>query len=162
MQKLNIYLDTSVINFLLAEDAPDFRRATEDFFARCASQHELYGSDVLLRELQADPVAERRQHHFAVLKNYSVAILPRDRDTDVAHLAEAYLRQLVVPANKRNDALHVAYATVFGMDVVLSWNFKHLANLHRESRFAAVNLAEGYSRSPRIVSPLEVEDESDS
>jgi hypothetical protein len=55
--------------------------------------------------------------------------------------------------------MHVAYATVFEMDVLLSWNFKHLASLRREARFAVVNQAEGYGRSPRIVSPLEVEDE---
>jgi len=47
------------------------------------------------------------------------------------------------------------------MDVLLSWNFKHLANIRREARFAAVNQAEGYWRSPRIVSPLEVEDEEE-
>ena len=34
MKKLRIYLDTSIVNFLFAEDAPDFRRVTEDFFAR--------------------------------------------------------------------------------------------------------------------------------
>jgi len=57
--------------------------------------------------------------------------------------------------------LHVAYATVFGIDVVLSWNFKHLANLRKEARFTAVNHEEGYWHSPRIVSPLEVEDENE-
>jgi hypothetical protein len=34
MKKLRIYLDTSIVNFLFADDAPDFRRVTEDFFAR--------------------------------------------------------------------------------------------------------------------------------
>lgn len=161
MKKLRIYLDTSVVNFLFAEDSPDFRRATEEFFARCAGRNELYGSDVLLQEIGEDPVAERRERHLGVLADFKVALLPQSRDVEVVRLAEAYVRQGVVPVRMRDDALHVAYATVFEMDVLLSWNFKHLANLRREARFAAVNQAEGYWRSPRIVSPLEVEDEDD-
>ena len=161
MKKLRIYLDTSVINFLFAEDSPDFRRVTEEFFADYAGQNELYGSDVLLRELGGDSLVERRERHLRVLADCRVAILPRSRDVEVVRLAEAYLRQGVVPVRKRDDALHVAYATVFEMDVLLSWNFKHLANLRRETRFLTVNQAEGYWRSPRIVSPLEVEDESE-
>lgn len=45
MKKLRIYLDTSVVNFLFAEDAPDFRRVTEDFFARHAQKYELFASE---------------------------------------------------------------------------------------------------------------------
>ena len=161
MKKLRIYLDTSVINFLFADDAPDFRRVTEEFFERYAPLNELYGSDVLLRELGADPDLGRRERHLRKLADCRVAILPRTRDDEVARLAEAYLRQGIVPVRKRDDALHVAYATIFDMDVLLSWNFKHLANLRREARFVAVNQAAGYLRSPRIVSPLEVEDDSE-
>ncbi len=161
MKTLRIYLDTSVISFLYTEDSPDFRRVTEEFFAVYAQRNELYGSDVLLREIAADPVEDRRERHLRTLVDCNVAILPQDRDDEVIRLAEAYVRHEVVPVPKRNDALHVAYATVFELDVLLSWNFKHLANLRREARFTVVNQAEGYWRSPRIVSPLEVEDESE-
>lgn len=161
MNKLRIYLDTSVINFMFAEDSPDFRRVTEDFFNSHAAKHELYGSDVLLRELNADMDASRRERHFKLLVDHHVSILPENHDDEVVRLADAYMRHELVPVRKRDDALHVAYATVFGMDVLLSWNFKHLANLRREARFTAVNHGLGYWRSPRIVSPLEVEDENE-
>ncbi len=161
MKKLRIYLDTSVINFLFADDAPDFRRATEAFFDRYADRYELYGSDVVVRELSADPDAPRRERHLKAMADHGVAILPANRDEEIARLADAYMRHDVVPVRKRDDALHVAYATVFEMDVVLSWNFKHLANLRREARFATVNQAEGYWHSPRIVCPLEMEDETE-
>ena len=42
MKKLRIYLDTSVINFLFAHDAPDFRKATIEFFEKHASKYEGY------------------------------------------------------------------------------------------------------------------------
>ena len=161
MKRLRIYLDTSVINFLFADDAPDFRRVTVEFFERYAAQYELFGSDVLIREHTADSDPQRRDRHFLMLKQWHVAMLPGDLDDEVARLADAYLCDGVVPLRKRDDALHVAYATVFEMDVVLSWNFKHLANLRREARFMVINQAQGYLGSPRIVSPMELQDENE-
>jgi len=67
MKRLRIYLDTSVINFLFADDAPDFRRVTVEFFERYAAQYELFGSDVLIRELSADSDLQRRDRHFLML-----------------------------------------------------------------------------------------------
>jgi predicted nucleic acid-binding protein len=159
MKKLRIYLDTSVVNFLFAEDAPDFQRVTVELFDRYAGVQDLYASDVVLGEIGRAPVVAHRERLLNVLVQYGVAILPATRDDEVARLADAYVRQGAVSARQRNDALHVAYAAVFEMDALLSWNFKHLANIRREAVFTATNQLEGYWRSPRIVSPLEVEDE---
>jgi hypothetical protein len=54
-----------------------------------------------------------------------------------------------------DDALHVAIAVVGGIQVIVSWNFKHLVNFQRESGFNGVNLLQGYP-SVRILSPLEL------
>ena len=64
-----------------------------------------------------------------------------------------------IPAAQREDALHVAYATVHGLDILLSWNFKHLANVRREALIAAINQREGHGHTLRLLSPLEVEGE---
>jgi len=108
MKKLRIYLDTSVINFRYADDAPDVRRVTEEFFAEYAGRNELYGSDVLLRELGNDPDPERRKRHMDVLRRHDVAMLPSSRDDEVVRLADAYLKQEIVTVKNRDDALHVA------------------------------------------------------
>ncbi|MEI6126614.1 MAG: hypothetical protein WCQ99_08705 [Pseudomonadota bacterium] len=54
MKKLKIYLDTSVINFLFADDAPDFKMVTEDFFKNYVlrKKFDVYASDVLIREVE--------------------------------------------------------------------------------------------------------------
>jgi predicted nucleic acid-binding protein len=161
MKRLCIYLDTSVISFLYAEDSPDFRRVTEEFFSRYAPRYELHASDVVLKEIALDPVAEHRERLYAAIAEQRVVILPASHDEEVGRLADAYVAQGVVSAGRRYDALHVAYATAFEMDVLLSWNFRHLANVRREARFAAVSQAEGYWHSPRILSPLEMADETD-
>jgi predicted nucleic acid-binding protein len=161
MKKLRVYLDTSVINFLFADDAPDFRRITESFFRDYASRYKLFVSRVVLAEIEQAPDPRCRARLLAVLQEHPIAMLPVERAAEVERLAGAYLAAGVIPRAKPADALHVAYATVFEMDVLLSWNFKHLANVRRETRVLAVNLAEGYDHALRMVSPLEVEDEDD-
>ena len=47
------------------------------------------------------------------------------------------------------------------MDVLLSWNYKHLANINRELRILAANLEEGYTHPFRMVTPMEVMDEDE-
>jgi len=161
MKKLRIYLDTSVINFLFADDAPDFRRVTEEFFEQHARNYDLYTSEVLLVEIGRDPDPEHRQKLHKVLQTYPIALLPADRRAEIERLGELYVAQRVIPLAQRNDAYHVAYATVFTMDILLSWNFKHLANVRRETLILAINQQEGYRHLLRLLSPLEVEDENE-
>jgi len=81
-------------------------------------------------------------------------------DPGIERLADLYLARGIIPAIKREDALHVAHATIHGLDILLSWNFKHLANVRREALIASVNQQEGHWHTLRLLSPLEVEDEN--
>lgn len=70
-------------------------------------------------------------------------------------LAEAYLSHGIVSPGSRSDALHVALATIGRVDVLVSWNFRHIVNLGRIRLFNAVNLEQGYGlieiRTPKEV-----------
>ena len=57
--------------------------------------------------------------------------------------------------SSRNDAAHIALATVFGADLVVSWNFKHIVHFEKIAGYEGVNSLRGY-RSPKIYSPREV------
>ncbi|MDR2731825.1 MAG: hypothetical protein LBB36_01240, partial [Fibromonadaceae bacterium] len=74
---------------------------------------------------------------------------------EMLKLAEKYMEQKIVTENYYGDALHIAAATVLGVDVLISWNFKHIVNLNRIKLFNSVNLREGYSileiRTPREI-----------
>ena len=61
----------------------------------------------------------------------------------------------IVPPKFADDALHVAMATVHGIRLFVSWNFKHLVNVCREDSFNAVNVLRGWP-TVRIVSPEEI------
>ncbi len=76
-------------------------------------------------------------------------------------LAQAYLDAGVVSVGYADDARHVAIATTHGIAVLVTWNFRHLANYRREAGFNRVNLENGYPVI-RIISPLEIVYESQS
>lgn len=78
-----------------------------------------------------------------------------DTNLEIEELADAYLAAAVVPPKYADDALHVAMATVHGVRLVVSWNFKHLVNIRREDAFNAVNVLHGWPPI-RIVSPKEI------
>ena len=61
MKKPKIYLDTSVINFLFADDTPDFKKVTIDFFENYFSAYEVYISDVVLLEINKTHDENKRQ-----------------------------------------------------------------------------------------------------
>jgi len=156
MRNLRIYLDTSVISFVFADDAPHYQQATLAFFSNARSVHELFVSDVVLGELRRTPDPEQRACLLSVISRYEIEILPNDELDQIRSLALVYVGKGIIPQQKVEDALHVAYATVNGMDVLLSWNFQHLANVSKEARLLAANLEEGYRYPLRLVSPLEV------
>ncbi len=64
MKKLRIYLDTSIINFLFADDVPDFKYITIDFFEHYAQSYELYISDIVMLEIEKAKDAEHRRRLF--------------------------------------------------------------------------------------------------
>jgi hypothetical protein len=53
---------------------------------------------------------------------------------EIVTIAAKYLSSGVIPIRKREDALHIAIFTVFEFDILLSWNFRHLANIHKQVR----------------------------
>jgi len=70
-------------------------------------------------------------------------------------LAQAYVTAGVVSTRYVDDARHVAIATTHGIGVLVTWNFRHLANYRREAGFNRVNSESGYP-AIRIISPLEI------
>ncbi|NUM56389.1 MAG: hypothetical protein HUU46_22355 [Candidatus Hydrogenedentes bacterium] len=159
MKSLRIYLDTSILNFLFAEDVPHYCTATREFFDGYVSRrvHTAHVSSVVLEEIAATPNVFRRDALVRAIVEYGVDVLhTADSQDEIARLAQVYLTKKVLPKGEVRDALHIAVATVFGMDVLLSWNFRHLANVNRETKVNATNLAEGYNKPLRICTPLEV------
>jgi hypothetical protein len=96
------------------------------------------------------------------IEQYELPELDISEDLEnIQALVEMYIKSGVIPRKKLDDALHIAIATVKQMDMLLSWNYKHLANVKREALVQSVNLRMGYTKPLRMTTPLEALYESD-
>jgi hypothetical protein len=68
---------------------------------------------------------------------------------------EKYLERGIFPIKYRDDALHIAIASVHDMDIVISWNMEHMVKLKTRREVRAVNILEGHNEI-EICTPLEV------
>lgn len=160
--RLSLYLDTSVINFLFAEDAPEKREITVDFFERYVRTgiYRTVISNFVTDEILQTPEEKKREKLLQTLVDYPVELLElSNQKQEIVSLADRYMERAVMPPRKYLDALHVACAVVQAIPYLVSWNYKHLANVNRERRVLAVNYEMGYTNSFRIVTPLELFDD---
>lgn len=147
--RLRIYVGTSVIGGCLD---PEFSTASRKLFGKfAAGEHVLVLSAVTVGELVNAPEAVRN-----VLGEVPPEHIERIRLTaEGERLAELYLAAGVVPQRMAADAQHIAAATLAEVDVLVSWNFKHVVNLRRIMGYNAVNLGKGL-RPLEIRTPREV------
>lgn len=160
MKKLKVYLDTSILNFLFADDAPELKAATVDFFTNFVATgvYETFVSEYVLQEINKTTDAEKREKLLQVIEQYPMELLGFRLRDEIEFLANEYTRNGIIPENKKLDALHIAVATVHEMDFLASWNYKHLANISKEKKILAVNLQHNRFHLLRICTPLELLD----
>lgn len=145
MHALALYLDTSVIGGYFD---PEFMADTRALWRlKEAGRFRFITSQLVFQEIAGAPERVREMMRATFTPDDVL-----ERTAEVEELARIYLAQKVVPAAFADDARHVAICTVARIEYLVSWNFKHLANVRRESGFNAVNLLQGYP-SLRIVAP---------
>ena len=93
-----------------------------------------------------------------VITKYHVSLWELESYDEEEKLADIYIAEKVIPQNKRVDALHVAFAVLQKIDYLVSWNYKHLANVKRESKIIAINLLHNLLHPIRIITPIELID----
>lgn len=151
--KTRIYVDTSVIGGCEDEEFSKYSKQLLANFVRgdCV----LVLSTLTVQELATAPEAVRA--HLARVPEAHIEILQLEAES--GELAETYIAEGVITVGMRADAQHIAMATVNRVDVLVSWNFKHVVNLHRIHGYNSVNLRCGYPlleiRTPREVLPDE-------
>ena len=147
--KLRIHTDTSVLGGCEDEEFAEHSVRLMESFVR--DERILVLSSLTVQELGAAPAAVRRR--LASVPEGHIETL--QLGVEAGDLAEEYLSAGVLPARMRADAQHIAIATVARVDVLVSWNFKHVVNLQRIHGYNSVNLRKGYPlieiRTPREV-----------
>lgn len=147
--KPRVYTDTSVLGGCEDDEFREPSRRLLGAFVRGELTPVL--SELTLRELESAPEGVR----MVVDEVPQAHIEPLSLSREAEELAAAYIEEGAVAARMRADALHIALATVARVDVLVSWNFKHIVNLKRIHAFNGINLKKGYPvleiRTPREV-----------
>ena len=144
-----VYIDTSVIGGCFEEEFKEYSLQLFDEFILRSKK--LVISDVLLFELEEAPQQVKSALTSVPSDNIEYVSLNEESIT----LANAYLKEGVVAESSLSDARHMAIATVERVDILVSWNYKHIVNINRIRLLNSVNLKLGYPvieiRSPREV-----------
>ena len=152
--KKTIYIDTSVVGGYFDEE---FKEPTQQLFQLFADGEITFViSDLLEVELIDAPQQVRE-----LLLQYSPDLFKRVELTEEAiSLADRYIAEKVVGKTSLEDCRHIALATISKVDVLVSWNFKHIVNLERIKGYNSVNERLGYT-AIEIRSPKELIDYAD-
>lgn len=144
-----IYTDTSVIGGCLDPEFAAWSNGLLEDFRR--STYLPVVSDVVAAEVEEAPESVRNV--YAELLQLGAEFL--EVDEAVLGLADAYQRRGILTPKFYDDGVHIALATAARVDVLVSWNFRHIVRYDRIRLFNAVNLELGY-QTLQIYSPREV------
>jgi len=156
--KQKIYLETSVISYLAARPSRDLivaanQQVTQDWWQTRKDSFELFISQLVIQEAGSGDV------QAASMRLEFVEDIPLlDITEESIWLAERLVAEKAIPEKASEDALHIALSAAHGMDYLLTWNFKHIANATMRANVELVCRLNGYE-PPVICSPLELMEE---
>jgi predicted nucleic acid-binding protein len=153
--KQKIYLETSVISYLAAKPSRDLivaanQQMTEEWWDSYKDDYELYVSQIVIEEASGgDPEAAQRR--LNLIENTPLLGMTED----ILSLAKQFIESGLLPQKAARDALHIAIATIHGIDYLLTWNCKHIANATIRNDIAKICHLNGYE-IPVICTPQEL------
>ncbi len=151
----SVYVETTIVSYLTARKSRNLvvaahQEITRGWWEDRRLEFELYCSQAVIREAsEGDKHAAKKR--LAVLEDMPLLEI----NEPAQGLALALVKTAVLPTKAAEDALHIALATAHGMDYLLTWNCKHIANAEIRNVVAAVSYKHGYG-SPVICTPEEL------
>jgi len=146
---LLIYVDTSVIGGYFDIE---FEKETKNLFNSILNGE----YRVLYSSVTKDELLEAPEQVRTLLDEVPAAFKKFIELTkEATELGDAYIAEKVVGKTSREDCFHIALATIHKADILVSWNFKHIVNVHKIRGYNSVNLKMGYPiidiRSPKEI-----------
>ncbi len=154
MTRASVYLETSVISYTTSRPSRDLvmaarQQITRDWFASRSDSYDLFVSQLVVTEVSGGDEAAAGERVDFLTGIHRLAI------TEAAGtLAEQLVSSRAVPAEAAEDALHIALSAVHGIEYLLTWNCKHIANAATLPEVYQLMRHKGYT-PPLIVTPEE-------
>jgi predicted nucleic acid-binding protein len=147
--KVKAYIETSVISYLTAWPSRDIviaghQQTTRDWWQEQSQSFQLVASQLVIQEASAgDTIAA--QGRLEILKNIELLEVTED----AVNLAQVLIESESLPQKAAEDALHIAIAVTNGVEYLLTWNCKHIANASMRGSIERTCRAAGYE--PTII-----------
>jgi len=153
--KETVYVETTVIGYLTSRPRQDVlvaahQETTREWWQTAPDRFELFVSQLVVQECSAGDQQAAEERLGAI---ESFTLLPTT--TEAERLAEALIAGNAVPETHPDDALHVALAAVHGIEYLVTWNFRHIANASVRSAIERVCREAGFE-PPIICTPEEL------
>ena len=157
-KKLKVYLDTSVISYLMQTDAPErmvktlqlWEKFKKGAFDVCLSQ-------VTLTEISKCDLVK---FNFLLEKLAEIEYITYELNDEVYKLANEVIEKGILTEKSFDDCTHIAAAIVNNCDVIISWNFKHMVNIKTIKGIRIITNLKGYNSieimTPEILLEMEV------
>jgi|Deesub1362B_J571_1020462.scaffolds.fasta_scaffold02688_9 predicted nucleic acid-binding protein len=153
----SVYIETSIISYLVAKPSNNLitaarQKITFDWWNNQRHKYNIFISELVVAEaIKGDKLAAKER--LKVIKTIPVLEITNE----CIELAKLFFKKAKLSENARDDALHIAIATSYKMDFLLTWNFRHLANAHFIRKLQKISLEEGLI-IPTICTPQEIDD----
>lgn len=156
--KPRVYTETSIPSFYYeTRTEPEMvaqRNWTQQWWDGRLDEYEVVISEAVLDELSAGDYPTKDQVLSLV---ESLPVLPVE--PAIVEIVEVYIEHQLMPQDPLGDALHLALASYYRCDFLLTWNCNHLANANKFSHIKRINTLLGLF-VPMLVTPLEILGES--
>ena len=152
---MRIYLESTIPSYVVARPARDLLQAarqqlTRDWWDLRREKHELFTSQVVLDEIAGGEAAMARQR-LGVMAQIKLL----DLTDEAKSLTKEILGSGLLPWDADRDAAHIALATVHEMEILLSWNCRHIANAAIQTRLRRLTEKSGFAL-PVLCTPDEL------
>jgi predicted nucleic acid-binding protein len=153
--KESIYLETTVVSYYTSKPSRDIivlahQEITRHWWDKALNRYDAFISEIVVEEARAgDPEAAKKR--LGILTKF----IHLDLNPMVEKMAQVYVAKLKIPPRALRDAIHLAVASVHGVDYLVTWNCSHIANGEVIKKLMQINLIHGI-KTPVICTPEEL------
>jgi predicted nucleic acid-binding protein len=152
--KETIYIETTIPSYYYNSRSEAelvvLSQWTRDWWDHQRQEYELVSSSAVVEELRGGK-HPGKQEKLALI--HQVKLLPYT--DEISRIVDVYIARKIMPNDPRGDALHLAYASFYKCDMLLSWNCQHLVNHHKARHIKQVNSLLGL-HVPELLTPFEL------
>lgn len=150
--KESVYIDTTIPSYYFdeRESLRAFTEITRKWWDEESGKFEKYISVPALQELEQGDYPNKNKT-LDLIQNISVL----NYHHDVEEITKIYIEHYVMPNSLIGDAIHLAHASYYSLDYLLTWNCSHLANANKYKHIRIINGRLGLN-TPQIVTPMEL------